>query len=57
MGPGDVDMTKPIPDDAQEIVFQLPLKRGPVDLQAWFYDAAGDGSRGAYYLYARRLGE
>jgi arylsulfatase A-like enzyme len=52
---GDRELVKPVPEGASEVVFRVPLKRGPLDIRAWLYDAAGDGSRGAYNVYARRL--
>jgi arylsulfatase A-like enzyme len=44
-----------IPPGAEEVRFAMTLPAGPVDLQACFADAAGDETRGAYYIYARRL--
>lgn len=49
------ELSQPIPHGAGEIVFRLPLKRGPADIHAWFDDASGDGSRGVYYIYAKHV--
>ncbi len=50
----DIDQTKPVPVDALTVTFQAKLKAGKTRLQTWFTD--GDGtSRGAYYVYAKRL--
>jgi hypothetical protein len=36
------------------VKFQTQLKAGKADLQTWFVDTQGE-SRGAYYVYAKRL--
>ncbi|GAH83387.1 unnamed protein product, partial [marine sediment metagenome] len=59
----DVDVTKPIPRDATAVKFKVKLKAGKTRLQSWFIpphrgagfmDEQGE-SRGAYYVYAKRL--
>ncbi|MFQ6131986.1 MAG: arylsulfatase [Armatimonadota bacterium] len=50
----DVDLTKPIPEDAHAVTFQARLKAGQTRLQTWFTDDEG-ASRGAYYVYVKRL--
>jgi arylsulfatase A-like enzyme len=50
----DVDVSKPIPDGAVAAAFQVDLKPGKTRLQTWLADEQG-GSRGAYYVYVKRL--
>ncbi|HUW20837.1 MAG TPA: arylsulfatase [Sedimentisphaerales bacterium] len=50
----DFDRTRPIPRDAAAVTFKLKLKAGNTRLQTWFIDDNGE-SRGAYYVYAKRL--
>jgi hypothetical protein len=50
----DVDVTAPIPEDACEVTFQIPLKAGKTRLQTWFTDSQST-SRGAYFVYVKRL--
>jgi arylsulfatase A-like enzyme len=50
----DVDMSMPVPKDAHAVTFRARLKAGKTRLQTWFTDDKGD-SRGAYYVYAKRL--
>lgn len=59
----DVDVTKPIPQNATAVKFKVKLKAGKTRLQSWFIpphrgagfmDEQGE-SRGAYYVYAKRL--
>ena len=50
----DVDITKPIPQDAHAVTFRVQLKAGKTRLQTWFIDDKGE-SRGAYYVYVKRL--
>jgi len=50
----DADMTMPVPRDAHAVTFRLQLKAGKTRLQTWFTDNRGN-SRGAYYVYAKRL--
>ncbi len=50
----DQDLTKPVPTDAHCVTFQVRLKAGKTRLQSWLTDNDGT-SRGAYYVYAKRL--
>ena len=50
----DVDVSKPVLTDAHEVTFRVQLKGGKTRLQTWFTDDKGE-SRGAYYVYVRRL--
>jgi len=50
----DQDLTRPVPADARFVKFQIKLKAGKTRLQSWFTDDKGT-SRGAYYVYAKRL--
>ena len=51
---GDVDASKAVPIDAHAVTFRVKLKAGKNRLQTWFTDDKGE-SRGAYYVYAKRL--
>jgi arylsulfatase A-like enzyme len=51
---GDVDVSKPVPKDAHSVTFRVRLKAGKTRLQTWFIDDK-DESRGAYYVYVKRL--
>ena len=53
---GDLDLTQPIPENAVEVSFRTPLKKGKAKLQTWFTDDRTGVSRGAYYVIAERLG-
>jgi hypothetical protein len=50
----DIDQSKPVLADAKEVTFRMKLKAGKTRLQTWFTGENG-GSRGAYYVYVRRL--
>jgi arylsulfatase A-like enzyme len=50
----DVDVTQPVAKDARGVTFQVRLQAGKAHLQTWFMDDKG-ASRGAYYVYAKRL--
>lgn len=50
----DVDAAQMIPEGAHAGTFRVQLKAGKTELQAWFVDDKG-ASRGAYYVYVRRL--
>lgn len=51
---GQVDLAKPVSEDAREVLFRLPLKPGKMSLQTWL--TADDGtSWGAYFVYVRRV--
>ena len=52
---GDVDETKPIPEGASIVTFRVKLRAGKTRLQSWLIDESGE-SRGAYYVYVKRLG-
>jgi arylsulfatase A-like enzyme len=50
---GDVSLTNAHSGEDDKFVrFTLPLKKGNVEAQTWFYDAAGVELCGAYYVYA-----
>ncbi len=52
----DFDVTKPVMDKATSVKFNVPLKAGKTNVQAWFVNGLGDGrTYGAYYVYAKRL--
>ena len=50
----DVEKSKPVDGKAVEVTFRVSLKAGKTKLQTWFTDDGG-ASRGAYYVYAKRL--
>jgi hypothetical protein len=50
----DFDKTIDVSADDKAATFRMKLKAGPTHLQSWFTDADGT-SRGAYYVYVRRL--
>ena len=50
----DKDLSRPVPQDAHSVTFQAELKAGKTRLQTWLTDDNGT-SRGAYYVYAKRL--
>jgi hypothetical protein len=50
----DQDLTKPVLADAHFVKFRIRLRTGKTRLQTWFTDEDGT-SRGAYYVYAKRL--
>jgi len=52
---GEVDLAQPIPDGAVDVTFRVPLKRGKAKLQTWLIDEPSGESRGAYYVYVKRL--
>jgi arylsulfatase A-like enzyme len=47
--------TRDVTAQDKSIRFAVALRPGPVQLQTWFYDAAGKELCGAYYVYVRRL--
>ena len=53
---GQKDETQPVPDGAVAATFRIRLHRGKTRLQTWFTDPDGT-SRGAYYVYVKRLGD
>ena len=52
---GDVRRQQPVTPEDKAVTFNLTLSRGPVELQTWFRDAAGQEIAGAYYVYVRAL--
>ena len=50
----NVDETRPVPAEAKAATFRIKLEAGKTRLQTWFMDDEGT-SRGAYYVYAKRL--
>ncbi|TKJ34247.1 MAG: N-acetylgalactosamine-4-sulfatase [Planctomycetes bacterium B3_Pla] len=50
----DVDLTRPVSREAHVVIFEVKLKAGKTRLQTWLSDDKGT-SRGAYYVYAKRL--
>jgi arylsulfatase A-like enzyme len=48
---GDVELSAPVAADEKSVRFTLPLKKGDVQAQTWFYDDAGAELCGAYYVY------
>jgi len=50
----EVDVTKPVSRDARAVTFSVKLRAGSGPLRTWFIDDTGE-SRGAYYVYAKRL--
>ncbi|MHC4455940.1 MAG: sulfatase-like hydrolase/transferase [Planctomycetota bacterium] len=53
---GDVDVSRPVQPEAEEVKFQVQLMADKTRLQAWFINGLGDGATfGAYYVYVKRL--
>ena len=52
---GDHDQAKAIPAGATAVAFAVELKAGPTRVETWFDDPSSGQSRGAYYVYARRV--
>jgi len=50
----NVDVTKPVTEEAAAVTFEVKLRAGKTRLQTWFTDEKG-ASRGAYYVYVTRL--
>jgi len=50
---GSVDRTKPVPEGAKGVSFDVQLEAGESRLKTWL--KGPDGSRGAYYVYVRRV--
>jgi hypothetical protein len=50
----DFDQTVAVHSADRAVSFQVPLGRGPVDLQTWFYDEGGKELCGAYFVYVQR---
>ena len=51
---GRIDLAKPVPQEAREILFRVSLEPGKMKLQTWL-SADDSTSRGAYFVYARRV--
>lgn len=51
----DFDQTKDVSAGDKAVTFRMRLKTGKARLQSWFIEA-DDRSRGAYYVYVKRLG-
>ena len=54
---GQMDLTKPIPEDAHAVTFRVELETGHTKLETWLTDRQSGQSRGAYYVYVERLSE
>ena len=52
----DVDLTASVAKEAREVIFRTRLRAGRTTLQTWFLSDDGT-SRGAYFVYVRRLSE
>jgi arylsulfatase A-like enzyme len=52
---GETQKSKAIAGDDKAATFTVSLKRGRIEAQTWFRDAAGAEIAGAYYVYVRRL--
>ena len=52
---GDVRRQKLVAVEDKVVSFNVTMPRGPVELQTWFRDAAGQEIAGAYYVYVRAL--
>ena len=49
------DEKLPVPANAKEVIFKLPLKAGtPLSMQSYCYDSAGKELCGAYFAYVTR---
>ena len=51
----DVDQTIDIAPDTAAATFRLKLKAGKTRLQTWLIDDKSKASRGAYFVYVKRL--
>jgi hypothetical protein len=54
---GEIDLMKPITDDAAVVTFDIPLEQTRTELQTWLTDEQTGQSRGAYYVTVERLAE
>ena len=50
----DVDVSKSVSTEDRAVTFQVKLRAGKTRLETWFTDG-DETSRGAYYVYAKRL--
>jgi arylsulfatase A-like enzyme len=51
---GTFEQTREVKKDDTFVSFVVPLRKGPVQAQTWFYDADGKEVCGAYYTYVER---
>jgi arylsulfatase A-like enzyme len=51
---GRISLERPVPQDAREVVFRVPLEPGKMRLRTWLI-AQDDAVRGAYYVYVERI--
>lgn len=47
--------TKPVPQSATGVTFEMSLTRGPAEVKSWWHDEQGNRLAGAYYLTAERV--
>lgn len=52
---GQLDLSKPIPAGATAVTFRVELNAGKTRMQTWLVDEKTGESRGAYFVYVRRL--
>lgn len=52
---GNIERSRSVPDGAKAVSFEMTLDRGPARLKTWLEN--GDVSRGAFYVYVKRLDE
>jgi arylsulfatase A-like enzyme len=52
---GDVRRQQTVTPEDKAVNFNVTLPLGPINLQAWFRDAAGQEIAGAYYVYVRAM--
>lgn len=52
---GEVEVTKPIPEGATGVTFEVELKAGSTRLQTWLLNEQTGRSRGAYFVYVRYI--
>jgi len=52
---GDQHRQQPVTSADKAVTFNVTLPIGPINLQTWFRDSAGQEIAGAYYVYVRAL--
>jgi len=52
---GGHEETRSVGEGDKQVVFRMPLAKGPTTLRATFLDGAGNEVCGAYYVYLRRV--
>lgn len=52
---GDVDVTQKTSADAESVTLRVQLKKGRTRLQTWLTNEDTGKSRGAYFVYAKRI--